>query len=53
MNNLVPSRNYGASLFSSIAADNLKASLRRRALTEVDDLINNDMIGNEERPLAD
>jgi hypothetical protein len=53
MNNLFPCRNFGASLFSSIAADSQKASLRRRALTEVDDLINNDMIGNEGRPLAD
>jgi len=52
MNNLFPLRNFGTTLFSSIAADSQKTSLRRRALTEVDDLLVNDMMSNEGRPLA-
>ena len=49
--NLFPPINFGARLFSGIGADN-KSSLRRRALTDVDDLIENDMVNNEGRPLA-
>jgi len=46
MNNLFPMKNFGATLFSSIAANNQNAIARRRAMTEVDDLLVNDMIGN-------
>jgi len=51
-NNLFPFRNFGATLFSSIAAESLQNQVRRRALTEVDELIANDMLSNEGRPLA-
>jgi hypothetical protein len=42
---LFPPINFGARLFSGISADN-KSSLRRRALTDVDDLIENDIVNN-------
>lgn len=45
-------RNFGATLFSTIGADSEKINRRRRAMTEVEDLLENDMISNDGRPLA-
>lgn len=52
MKDLFPMRNFGATLFSTIGADSEKINRRRRAMTEVEDLLENDMINNDGRPLA-
>jgi hypothetical protein len=49
---LFPPINFGARLFAGIGGDNKSALIRRRALTDVDDLIENDMVNNQGRPLA-
>ena len=47
-------KNFGATLFESIAADNQRTMARRRAMTDVDDLIGNDIdsVGNKSKPVA-
>ena len=52
MKNLFPLKNFGATLFSTIGGQE-QIQGRRRALTEVDDLIASDMMTNEGRLLAE
>jgi hypothetical protein len=44
MKDLFPMRNFGATLFSTIGGDSTRVQQRRRAMTEVEELQDSEMI---------
>jgi len=52
-NNIFAPVNFGAKLFSGIGGDSKNSIHRRRALTDVEDLIEKDIVNNQGRPLIE